>query len=188
MAKNKHSIYDNPPRRHVLLLSCMDQRLLDETVGFMNDLNLHNRYDHLTLAGGSMGAAQLFSNVVVTKTTVKLPWKKVFFDHLDAAINTLKREIKDVFLLEHLDCGAYKELYPSEQVKKEYKKLNDAGDFKKLAGLHAKEMRAFTKEIQKFCREQARKVKPKTGADNRWQGIRVHSFLMDLLGDVHELT
>lgn len=44
------SVFDDPPRKHVMLLSCMDQRLLDETVRFMNALNLHNRYDQVALA------------------------------------------------------------------------------------------------------------------------------------------
>lgn len=42
------SVFDDPPRKNALLLSCMDQRLLDETVQFMNELNLHNRYDQVT--------------------------------------------------------------------------------------------------------------------------------------------
>src|SRR5437868_2406577 len=39
-----------------LLLSCMDYRLTDETALFMsNDLGMHDNYDHVILAGASLG-------------------------------------------------------------------------------------------------------------------------------------
>ena len=40
-AENLHPL----PRKHVLLLTCMDVRLIDNTVTYMNSLNLTNRYD-----------------------------------------------------------------------------------------------------------------------------------------------
>jgi hypothetical protein len=99
-------------------------RLLDNTVTFMNRLNLQNRYDHLILAGAAMGARQLETDV----GKAKLPWKGVFFDHLTAAIDVLHREIKDIFLLEHFDCGAYKYLHPVSQVREEYEECAASGD------------------------------------------------------------
>ncbi len=40
-----------PPRKNVLLLSCMDLRLIDDLVPFMEGDNLSNRYDQLVFAG-----------------------------------------------------------------------------------------------------------------------------------------
>jgi hypothetical protein len=107
----------------VLLLTCMDLRLLDNIARFMNELNLQNRYDQVIFAGAAMGAGQVKSKV--SGSPKKLPWKNVFFDHLATAINELKREIKDIILLEHLDCGAYKKLHPDPIVREQYTDEND---------------------------------------------------------------
>lgn len=171
------SVYEEPPRKHVLLLTCMDQRLLDDIVQFMNGLNLQNRYDQVILAGASMGALRL-----PEKTTPK--WKQVFFDHLVAAINVLHRDIKDIFLLEHLDCGAYKYLHPDDDVQKAY---FEARELSELVVHHSHEVLTFADEVRRFCIAQQEKARNDTMVTvKQWQDIRVRSFLMDLIGNVHE--
>src|SRR5262245_4480102 len=147
-ASEHKPVFDDPPRKQVLLLSCMDLRLLDNTVGLMNQLNLQNRYDHVIFAGAAMGA-RLLTSTPDPKGTA-LPWKTVFFDHLKAAIDVLHRDIKDVFLLEHLDCGAYKYLHPDPKVRKQYSKISDVS---KLAKFHRTEARHFAAEIEDFCKQ-----------------------------------
>lgn len=169
------SVFEGPPRKHVLLLSCMDTRLLDNTVHFMDSLNLQNRYDHLIFAGAAMGAGHLKSPT--DEDDVELAWKHVFFHHLKVAIDDLHREIKDIFLLEHLDCGAYKKLHPKTKVKEEY---NTETVVARLAKFHRTEAFAFAKVIDAYCQKQAKKKED-------WQGIRVHSLLMDLRGRVTDL-
>lgn len=169
------SVFNDPPRKHVLLLSCMDTRLLDNTVHFMNSLNLQNRYDHVILAGAAMGARRLCSPINKPKQAVG--WNKVFFDHLVAAIDLLGREVKDIFLLEHLDCGAYKELHPLPVVKDKYKAETVVAN---LAHFHREEAFAFAAEVEAFCQKQAKKKKA-------WKDIHVHSLLMDLRGSVTDL-
>ncbi len=39
------------PQDNVLLVTCMDLRLIDDIVDFMNHDNLRNRYDHVVFAG-----------------------------------------------------------------------------------------------------------------------------------------
>ena len=79
-----------------LLLSCMDYRLVDETERYMTNRGLRDKYDHIILAGASLGA-----------TTDKYPsWNQTFWDHLDVAIKL--HSIKKVIILDHRDCGAYK--------------------------------------------------------------------------------
>lgn len=179
MAKSpaQKPVREDPPRKQVLLLTCMDLRLLDNTVDYMNDLNLQNRYDQVILAGAAMGARLLTSTPPSSGTA--LPWKYVFFDHLSAAINLLHREIKDIFLLEHLDCGAYKELHPDPRVRADYKKERDVS---KLEKFHKKEAHLFAEEVEKFCEDQF-----KTTGNETWEGIRVRTLLMDLVGDVKSL-
>ena len=47
-----------PPRKNVLLLSCMDLRLIDDLVPFMDGDNLTNRYDQLVFAGAALGVTE----------------------------------------------------------------------------------------------------------------------------------
>jgi carbonic anhydrase len=79
-----------------LLLSCMDFRLMDDIVNYMERRKLTNKYDHVILAGASLGAQ-----------TDKYPaWGKTFWEHLDVAIQL--HHIHKVLVLDHRDCGAYK--------------------------------------------------------------------------------
>lgn len=171
------SVYDDPPRKQVLLLSCMDLRFLDNTVGFMDGLNLQNRYDQVILAGAAMGARLLTSTP--DPNGPPLPWKAVFFDHLTAAINLLHRDIKDIFLLEHLDCGAYKYLHPDSKVRDEYSAERDVS---KLEKYHRTEARHFAREVEAYCKDQHKVV----GGD-AWKDIRVRCLVMDLVGRVTDL-
>jgi hypothetical protein len=204
------SVFDDPPRKNVLLLSCMDQRLLDDTVRFMNLLNLQNRYDQVALAGGAMGALQLPDPDLPAKKR----WQGVFELHLEKAINVLHRPIKDVFLLDHLDCGAYKYLHPDPQVQAHYR---DAS-FDEMIALHQAELRQFSSEVKQFIEyqrqlaendfneshgacEECNSDKQHNGEKKcwdyvselawekveAWSKIRVSYFVMDLLGKVKQL-
>jgi carbonic anhydrase len=168
------SVLDDPPRNNVLLLSCMDQRLLDETVRFMNKLNLHNRYDQIALAGGAMGVHRLPENPCDQTAT----WWALFTAHLSTAIDKLGRPIKDVFLLDHLDCGAYKELHPIDKIKREYSKAT----LSHMRELHADELAALAKRVHHFCESQYKATK-----DQAWEHIRVSCFIMDLCGQVVQI-
>jgi carbonic anhydrase len=80
----------------VLLLSCMDYRLVDYTLHYMVGRGLRDKYNHVVLAGASLGAI-----------TDKYPeWNKTFWDHLSLAIKL--HSIRCVMVLDHRDCGAYK--------------------------------------------------------------------------------
>ena len=80
----------------VLMLSCMDYRLMDELAAYMDSRGLKDGYDHLILAGASLGA-------LVDK---KPDWGRAFWQHLDVAISLHK--IKKVMVVDHKDCGAYR--------------------------------------------------------------------------------
>jgi hypothetical protein len=135
----------------------MDPRLLDDTVGFMNHDNLTNRYDHVILAGAALGAL----GGCVEKYD---HWRKVFFDHLAAAHDL--HQVKDVYILEHRNCGAYREVF---------KVAPDFGDSQaeldKEAECHRKYAKLLEAEIAAWA-----KKKNIT--------LRVTSFLMGLRGEV----
>jgi carbonic anhydrase len=79
-----------------LLLTCMDFRLTDDIVRYMDGRGMTDRYDHVVLAGGSLGAL----------TDKYGEWGKTFRDHLQVAIDL--HQIHQVIIMDHRDCGAYK--------------------------------------------------------------------------------
>jgi carbonic anhydrase len=151
-----------PPRGNVLLLSCMDQRLINELEAFMTSDNLTNRYDHLIVAGAALGVLQ----------TNFPSWKATFFDHLQIAIKLHKPE--DVYIVEHRNCGAYREFLGVDYG-------DGVSELDKELLLHQKHASELSREIEKWCQTQ-----PKI--DGKPLKLNVKSFLMDLRGNVELLN
>ncbi len=80
----------------VLLLTCMDYRLENEILAYMDKRGLRDNYDHVVLAGASLGALN----------DANPEWQKVFLAHLNAAKQL--HGIKKVMVIDHRDCGAYR--------------------------------------------------------------------------------
>ena len=79
----------------VVLLSCMDFRYPHRILDSMDERGLRGKYDHLILAGASLGV-------------VHAPeWQKTFLDQLKFAVD--KHGATQVIILDHRDCGAYRE-------------------------------------------------------------------------------
>ena len=83
-----------------ILLTCMDFRYPQAIVDYMRDEGLAGDYDHVILAGASLGA------VLDSGEHIKLHWQRTFFDHVDIAIYL--HAITTVYILDHRDCGAYR--------------------------------------------------------------------------------
>ncbi len=106
-----------------LLLSCMDFRLMDDIERYMSARGLRDKYDHIVLAGASLGAV-----------TDKFPaWNKTFWEHLDIAIKL--HNIHTVMVMDHRDCGAYKVILgPDHARDAATETAAHAGQLKKLQG------------------------------------------------------
>lgn len=89
----------------VLLLSCMDYRLLDKLGKFMASRGLTDHYDHVILAGASLG--------VLNQKNIS--WGQTFWEHVDVAIKL--HHIKKIMVVDHRDCGAYKVFMGDEHAK-----------------------------------------------------------------------
>ncbi|MEI8396896.1 MAG: carbonic anhydrase [Rhodospirillaceae bacterium] len=89
-----------------VVLTCMDYRLVDETVKYLDGLDhMQGEYDHIVLAGASLGVV-----------TDKFPaWAQTFWDHVKIAIDL--HHVKEVIVLDHRDCGAYKLVYGKDLAK-----------------------------------------------------------------------
>ena len=107
----------NVPQKNVLLISCIDLRLTDDLVRFMNHENLTNRYDHFILAGASLSASLErlpdwcytdSDNACGKVNTSKfdfVSWQNTLDNHLDIAMAL--HHIDTVYIIKHENCGAY---------------------------------------------------------------------------------
>ena len=103
------------PKKNILVLSCMDLRLTDNLVDFLHFDNLHNRYDHFILAGTSLLTTEQRRHLFVEGAYEKYAhWGQALYDHIDLAIKL--HHIKDVYIVEHEDCGAYSNLLDTSKV------------------------------------------------------------------------
>lgn len=110
-----------------LLLSCMDYRLVDDTVRYMDGRGLTNNYDHVILAGASLGAL----------TDQKKAWGEAFWDHVDVAKQL--HHIRKVIVMDHRDCGAYRVFLGQDL----------AGDKDKETAAHAEQLRTLAGMIKR---------------------------------------
>lgn len=145
------------PKKNILVLSCMDLRLTDNLVDFLNFDNLHNRYDHFILAGTSLLTTKKFQSLYKKGTLAKYGhWEQTLHNHIELAVQL--HHIKDVYIVEHEDCGAYANLLDEKKV-----------DLSTPAKEHACH--------KKFAVELA-------GIVHKQYKLHVHCFFIDLRGNV----
>lgn len=183
MSSRNYPIGYRVPRYNVLLISCMDLRLLDNIVHFMEHDNLTNRYDQFIMAGCSIGA--LFETVgdkdELQNIEKYYSWKDGLLHHLDLAIQL--HDVKDIYILEHRNCGAYKAFLKDGLGN--YEEHGYALEFDH----HRKYAERLSSLLQQYLLERKTELDKKSDPlSAKYQDeIRIHSFLMDLRGDVELL-
>jgi carbonic anhydrase len=159
-----HDSYDisyPPPRKSVLLVTCMDLRLIDDIVQFMDHDNLTNRYDHVTMAGCALGALGANGH--------HPHWEETFRDHFRIAYQL--RQFGDVYVIEHRDCGAYRAFLGDE-----HGVFDDTAEGQhREAAEHAKHCHALAARMKAWAKEDFGVT------------IQVRAFLMNLRGHVDAL-
>ena len=100
------------------VVTCMDFRLLKDTANHLRQRGYDVNYDQFVLAGVSLGYLQR-----------EYPeWGKSLLNHIK--ISQTLHHIKEIILVDHLDCGAYKTFLPDLKKEDEYrehaKNLNEA--------------------------------------------------------------
>jgi hypothetical protein len=109
-----------------LVLSCMDFRLVDDTVTFMNKKGYNNNYNEFILSGASLGYNQ--------ETFPE--WKQLLNKHIELAKEINK--ITEVLVIDHMKCDAYKTFYNKP----------DLSETEELS-LHETNLRLFKENINK---------------------------------------
>ena len=167
---SKYTLRHIPPRDRVLLVSCMDLRLLDNLVSFMAADNLTNRYDQFIMAGAGLAAG-------VPQLDY---WLKTLFDHLDIAYTL--HTVRDVYIIEHRNCGAYKEY---KQLVYDDSKTDQAKEWKDHYTYSQKLKQLIEKEAKTLV--ETKGENGKTVKTPRWANLRVQCFMMDLRGGIKML-
>ena len=110
-----------------LVITCIDFRLIDEAVAYLNSINLLNEYDEFIVAGASLGY-NTSCNVVTGKTTTLCT--QCVDDHIE--ISYALHKISPIIVVDHMACGAFKHqlnngnaFNPYDELKEHVKQLND---------------------------------------------------------------
>lgn len=99
------TVEDERKKGNALLLSCMDLRMIDETAWLMGELKHHNEYDHVAIAGASLGVLTAsYKDPLLGETDVS-HLGKAFWTHVDLAVRL--HNIERIIIVEHAECGAY---------------------------------------------------------------------------------
>ncbi|MCW3123375.1 MAG: hypothetical protein JWQ38_2867 [Flavipsychrobacter sp.] len=149
------------PKKNIIVISCIDLRLTDDLLHFLDFDNLTNRYDHFALAGVAVsttattpGYKELFKEDALKQYDSFVHWKKSLYDHIGIAIAL--HAIKDVYIVEHEDCGAYRA----------FLKDSAFASFDEEVSCHKKFAVALSKDIRSEFE------------------LNVHCFMIDIRGNV----
>jgi carbonic anhydrase len=83
-----------------LVLSCIDYRFVHGIPEVLCQEEEVDEYDQFSLAGGSLGYNQ----------SIFPDWPQTWLDHV--ALARSLHSISQIVLVEHMDCGMYKQVYP----------------------------------------------------------------------------
>lgn len=99
-----------PPKKYVLVLSCVDARLLDDLVQFLDQDNLTNRYYHVTLPGTALGLTDRVREDTCDAGLLEqfARWRLTFIDQVRAALILTQGMLTDIYVVQHEDCGAFR--------------------------------------------------------------------------------
>lgn len=167
------------PRKFVLVLSCVDCRLLDDLVRFLEHDNLTNRYYHVALAGTSLALTERWKQDTDKDPAHFSMWRQTFIENLKAAIALTRGDLSDIYIVQHQDCGAFR-VY----VNKDAGKMSDSEELH----LHADYAAALMQDIvENFYSVYCPKVSAESEEYVQKTIPAVHSFFMDLRGGIRHI-
>jgi carbonic anhydrase len=169
-----------PPKKYVLVLSCVDARLLDDLVRFLDHDNLTNRYYHVTLPGTALGLTKRIEEDAEDECLLLQfsRWRQTFIDQVKAAVILTEGKITDIYIVQHEDCGAFR-VYIGK----------DSTDMPSLdeRRMHQEYAHALLDDIADTFFEVYNPIDKTTGKPVQEKTPNVHAFYMDLRGQVRHL-
>jgi hypothetical protein len=178
------------PRKFALVISCVDCRLLDDLVRFLDHDNLTNRYYHLTFAGCALGLSSIsppyHPHCGHRDKHVCVPfdlshWKSTLREHLRLVLTLTKGALTDVYIVEHADCGAY-----AAMLGVDYYADPANPDLEAEHKAHTEYALALANELVAwYDSAEAKELEAEIGAELHPPLVR--GFLMDLRGGVERL-
>ena len=165
------------PGKNVLVISCIDLRLTDNLLDFLHHDNLANRYDHFALAGAALSYHaggvhyDLFRHHVLEHYDNFEHWKRSLDDHLQIAVDL--HDIRDVYIVEHEDCGAYREFLKNGKFTNRQDEI----------ACHKKFALALAEDLHNRIYHEK-----KSGREQETYQLNVHCFIIDLRGNVKLLS
>lgn len=181
------------PKKYALVVSCVDARLLDDTVRFLDHDNLTNRYYHVALPGAALCVcgAKLESNSKSSPPVTPSAWWRSLQDQLLLTLRLTKFELTDVYVIQHRDCGAYRE-YLKDYYDPEHGSADSEGEEYEAHRLHVEKLRdrladLFADEngqVRELAKAMNDEYEPKKKPVYTVKTPNVRGFLMDLRGGV----
>ena len=149
-----------------LVITCIDYRLIDEAVTFLDGKGYNNEYDEFILAGASLGYNTSLSALNYSG------WNTVLENHIDISYSLHK--IEEIIVMDHMECGAYKAQYGASTLSSSYVETK----------YHIQNLNLFRTAINKKYvisaddQDDPEKTKPK---------FNVQTWLMSLDGSVDQM-
>ena len=98
--KTPLEIYEDTHDAQAFVVNCIDYRVIDNMITFLQAGPLAESYDLTSVAGASLGYNQK-----------KYPhWTQTVLDQIKLGIEL--HHINQIIVFDHMDCGAYKLFYP----------------------------------------------------------------------------
>lgn len=177
------------PKKFVLVLSCVDYRLLDDLIRFLDHDNLANRYYHATFAGAALGLVSPQPEAVTRDFS---HWRRTFIEHVQATVTLTDGKLTDIYIVQHENCGAFDLFYRG------FKCMSPSAQFaanQELALLLQKDIsenfcELYNAQYVDKCRDDCEETDDVEDDGRRLQKYPpiVHAFFMDLRGNVERLS
>lgn len=110
----------------MVVVSCMDLRMVTETVTMLNSNGYSGQYDLVSVAGSALSVGLENRRHLTSECRCQLSaWKETICSHVDLAGKL--HGAKEVWFIDHEDCGAYAHYYGDETVSEEKQHRNILG-------------------------------------------------------------
>jgi hypothetical protein len=102
----------------MVVVSCMDLRMVAETITMLNNHGYYGQYDLVSVAGSALSVGLENRHHLSSECRCQLSaWKETISSHVDLAGKL--HGAKEVWFIDHEDCGAYAHYYGDHTISQE---------------------------------------------------------------------